>query len=882
MSSFCYYCCLDKTKEKRTMLVLFVAVAAATTTLSDAWQMSPLVARQHRPGTVVTMTTRTSRRRTRTVLRLKEEEEDEEDEDALLTDLDARVLQSMLADDKLNLDQEDNMKKLLERGIKSTTPSNDEQNKAKEEESSPYASQVLKTLGDTKLWKALSRNAEDFWESAKIVVRNRVERDAKLLGTLGLFAFERALKDVGRALPAAASVVAKTPALRQLGASSSFNNNTDEEATTSERIRQDMSTPADEWKQISRDLREILESGGDVRPMSSTTRLPSQSSYDATSTTSTTTMGTGRGLRSTASSKRGKDRFQKAFVRQQNTKLAREKENLAQTSTRLASNVIDSAYQIKREVEVEPNQPGYKTKALREGVVETTKILSAGAKDLLGGAKRLALGSESTPSSAAETNAIETSASVSNVQTSTTSSTPAVDASTTASSVEIPVNTRIPYVSTTGGTTTTTTTSTVKTSPSLDVDASSSSFTTESSSSRTREELLQVLQSEISNLSQRLGRCITKPEETWLDPNLILSSLTMNDVDNSSESSSSLPLDRSILESIVTSMVQLQSKLQLQPSASMSSFEESYQILVVAKKEIERTVQIASAAAAWNPTNTANRDDSNVIASYLEQYLIFDTDCNRGEQKDEDQLPFLLRLDAIQQEWNAAETTTSPTTDPARTVDYFASVVDTVGPEESSSTPKTMTVEELEYFMQTSSQEQEQRAASVELEEEEDVIFATKFTGEEEEEYTSKDSETTASNVIAADIVDVVPDVVVVEPSSSFTASTPFADETLLKDVLVEDSTEEEVDDMRRVSAEIVSDDKFEDAVGQAKTVETVPDMDFDDEGQSEPNPAVQMALRSLDVAFLAIEKTMKVRARNEHSKHAVTLLNKFLSSRVL
>ena len=39
-------------------------------------------------------------------------------EDDLLSEMDARVLQSMLRDNKLDLEQTSNMKKLLERGIK--------------------------------------------------------------------------------------------------------------------------------------------------------------------------------------------------------------------------------------------------------------------------------------------------------------------------------------------------------------------------------------------------------------------------------------------------------------------------------------------------------------------------------------------------------------------------------------------------------------------------------------------------------------------------------------------------------------------------------------------------------------------------------------------
>lgn len=97
-----------------------------------------------------------------------------------------------------------------------------------------------------------------------------------------------------------------------------------------------------------------------------------------------------RGLQSVVSSKQGKDRFLKAYQRRKQTTLLREQESLAQTSARLAGTVIDSAYQVKRELQIEPNQPGYKTKALREGAVQTSRLLASGAKGLLSGAKAVA------------------------------------------------------------------------------------------------------------------------------------------------------------------------------------------------------------------------------------------------------------------------------------------------------------------------------------------------------------------------------------------------------------------------------------------------------------------------------------------------------------
>ena len=71
-----------------------------------------------------------------------------DDDDDQLSDIDARVLQSMLRDDKLDLGTEENMKKLLERGVTAkTTPrfeTSDAETKLPDDSDSPYASQILK------------------------------------------------------------------------------------------------------------------------------------------------------------------------------------------------------------------------------------------------------------------------------------------------------------------------------------------------------------------------------------------------------------------------------------------------------------------------------------------------------------------------------------------------------------------------------------------------------------------------------------------------------------------------------------------------------------------------------------------------------------------
>eukprot|EP00980_Cylindrotheca_fusiformis_P026523 scaffold16346_cov49-Cylindrotheca_fusiformis.AAC.1 len=125
-----------------------------------------------------TTTTITNIRRIRydTVAPLHQQsQQQQEDTAAVLTDLDARVLQEMLLDSqKLDLQETENMKSLLERGIKAkenpttTTTTKEQSKQSKKSSSSPFQSEALQALGSTKLWKAFERKAEDWIESAKL------------------------------------------------------------------------------------------------------------------------------------------------------------------------------------------------------------------------------------------------------------------------------------------------------------------------------------------------------------------------------------------------------------------------------------------------------------------------------------------------------------------------------------------------------------------------------------------------------------------------------------------------------------------------------------------------------------------------------------------
>ena len=160
---------------------------------------------------------------------------------------------------------------------------------------------------------------------------------------MGLFAWERAIKDVGRALPATSSVVQKA-----LGNSSSYEAN----------LYEQLNTPMDEVRSVTSSIRAILK--GDVAT-------------------------TGRQLRNVAPAGQlnSAERQKRAFRRRKISKLRQEKEFL--NIQRAAGNVIDTAAEVRRELQVESSVPGYRTegarKAIAAGAVETQRFLAAAKRD---------------------------------------------------------------------------------------------------------------------------------------------------------------------------------------------------------------------------------------------------------------------------------------------------------------------------------------------------------------------------------------------------------------------------------------------------------------------------------------------------------------------
>jgi hypothetical protein len=203
-----------------------------------------------------------------------------------------------------------------------------------------------------------------------------------------VFAWQRALKDAGRALPSAGrsgAGMAETmrKALFQLSSNSSFvqyipednfilppskYSNVEGKTVDGDDFYNALNTPMDEIKSVTESIKAIL--AGKIPPST-----------------------TDRGLRSVAPAGRrqNKARQKRAYERKKETTLKREKEGVDAKLGRAASTVTDSVWEIKREMQVEGNKPGYRSETVRkriEGSISNVGLLGGGAaKRMFGAAK---------------------------------------------------------------------------------------------------------------------------------------------------------------------------------------------------------------------------------------------------------------------------------------------------------------------------------------------------------------------------------------------------------------------------------------------------------------------------------------------------------------
>ena len=692
------------------------------------------------------------------------EQKTDKDDDAVLTDVDARVLQAMLAEDKLNLDEEENLKQLLERGIRAKEPAQRPVDES--EEPSEYKSTALKKLTNTKLWKALRRNADDFIESATIFVSNRIERDAKLLGALGLFAFERAMKDVSRALPATASTAAKK--VLRLGNTTSYQppqSKQGGDGGMDQELLQDMTTPMDEIKSVSEDLKQIFKSGGSVAGATSR-----------------------RGLKSTAPAgmANSRERFAQAYKRKQQTTLKKEKENVVQKGGRAVSGVVDIGWELKRELEVEPNKAGYRTKALREGAMKTAGQLKAGASRILEAAKRKDKDFQ-------------------------------LESSTSASTIPMEEEKKLKNAAATA--------------------KPSASF-----AFATIPELHQFMKQEQRSLIQRLTECVDEPSETWLKTDL----LTTEEVEK---------LDASVVEPVINALVKAQKILELEQEdeelhlvdPGLPSSVVTHQLLISlqeGKEWIDRVLQAAKDTG------------STTIVALLEMKLL---DMN----EDRPELPVYLRLEQLERQANELEAYEKEQATAA------AATAATTTPVQGSEGEKKKSPFDLSFFAtpDTSSVEDEKTEMNpppfntVPMKntdnDVEDIDYTTSkyvdVIAESSQDAWSPPSQSRAQGDWTVE-AQVVRDDSMLDASTYVSTGTPM--------------------DPSSFAAELVSDDDFEDAVGEFKAAVAAFDEDEEDKEPEKPNPLVQLSLRSFDILFFIVEKTLVGNCPMPHINKYLEFLN--------
>ena len=180
---------------------------------------------------------------------------------------------------------------------------------------------------------------------------------------MGLFAWDRALRDVTRALPAAGTSGASIgqvmrKAALQLGNSSSFDEMQailkETKTSLGERtVLEELNSPLDEIKSVTQSIRAILN--GEAPTFSS-----------------------GRSLRTVAPAGQSKmgERQRRAYARRKKTTLKNEG-----TVNIGLSNLVDAAWEMKRELQVESSQPGYRTETIRNaieaGAQTTARVIGA-------------------------------------------------------------------------------------------------------------------------------------------------------------------------------------------------------------------------------------------------------------------------------------------------------------------------------------------------------------------------------------------------------------------------------------------------------------------------------------------------------------------------
>lgn len=303
-------------------------------------------------------------------LHLKAEDKDiEKAPSTAISDLDARVLQSILDEKKVDIVTEESMKNLLD--------SKRNQDERKEKNQSTYTSSIFQKFEEQlqdPFWVSIRTKASESFESAKIFLSNRIERDAKLLASVGLFTLIRVFDDTNRVMQLTSNssfaIFKNRSEIFFLPSSDQIN--TVNNSFSYQDLYNELNTPLDEIKIVSESIRDIFKS--------STTTLSLKNPRSRfTNSVNLFDQKPRLGLKSIAKAGNNNLRQQRAFERAQQTVINREKEPVNEKLSRVVSSMTSAAWEIQSEMGVEVNKPGYRSEKVRKQISSATNaMLKAG------------------------------------------------------------------------------------------------------------------------------------------------------------------------------------------------------------------------------------------------------------------------------------------------------------------------------------------------------------------------------------------------------------------------------------------------------------------------------------------------------------------------
>jgi len=306
-----------------------------------------------------------------------------------ISSVDARVLESILQEGKLDLSTEDQVKQLLE------GPRLQEgESRIEDEEDGKYSSKFVSAVSDNKFWNSVKAKANNFIDSCQIYIENRIERDTAALAAVGLFTVDRIRKDIGRALPAAGRATRKLLLSSNSSYAETFLDLSDKTpfALPSERsltnremldgyseLYEELTTPADEIRQVTEAIRDILSGKVELNSDDESGYSPNASR---------------RGVRSFAPAGTSKlaERQRRAYRARKKTVLKRENEGVDRKVSRAFGSVTDATWEFRREMQSDAGrEAGYRSKGVRKALASgAAGLLEAGRSSarLLSGNKR--------------------------------------------------------------------------------------------------------------------------------------------------------------------------------------------------------------------------------------------------------------------------------------------------------------------------------------------------------------------------------------------------------------------------------------------------------------------------------------------------------------